>query len=124
MTEDIQNRKLVAVMIRKVLIGALTVGAAVKSYPFDSGDKSLEAAYHALVHYEADEDLRRRDILYREEQDEYLEMIAFTLEKGESLPDNIIRNYELYYPESNIPHKHDKQGALKSFLRFLNIRGH
>lgn len=122
MKQNIENRALVAVMIRKVLVGAMTVGQAVKIYPFDTGDKSLEAAYHALVHYEADEDLRRRDILYREEQDEYLEMIAYTLEKGENLPDNIIRNYELYYSPESIPHKHDRQGAVKSFLRFLNIK--
>lgn len=122
MENEFDNRTYVALLIRKVLIGAITVGEAVRNYPFDTGDKSIEAAYHALVHYEADEDLRRRDILYREEQDEYMEMISQTLERGESLPDNIIRNYEKYYPESNIPHSHDKAGSIKSFLRFLNIK--
>ena len=117
-----ENRAFVAVLIRKVLIGALTVGEAVRKFPFDTGDKSLEAAYHALVHYEADEDLRRRDLMYREEQDEYMEMIAYTLDKGDSLPDNIIRNYEKYYSESSIPHKHDRKGAIRSFLRFLNVK--
>lgn len=117
-----ENRPFVAVLIRKVLIGALTVGEAVRNFPFDTGDKSLEAAYHALVHYEADEDLRRRDLMYREEQDEYMEMIAYTLDKGDSLPDNIIRNYEKYYSESSIPHKHDRKGAIRSFLRFLNVK--
>lgn len=117
-----ENRAFVAVLIRKVLIGALTVGEAVRIFPFDTGDKSLEAAYHALVHYEADEDLRRRDLMYREEQDEYMEMIAYTLDKGDSLPDNIIRNYEKYYSESSIPHKHDRKGAIRSFLRFLNVK--
>lgn len=122
MKQNFENRAFVAVLIRKVLIGAMTVGQVIKNYPFDTGDRSLDAAYHALVHYEADEDLRRRDIMYREEQDDYLEMLAYTLEKGESLPDNIIRNYELYYPSESVPHKHDKKGALKSFLRFLNIK--
>ena len=117
-----ENRAFVAVLIRKVLIGALTVGEAVRNFPFDTGDKSLEAAYHALVHYEADEDLRRRDLMYREEQDEYMEMIAYTLDKGDSLPDNIIRNYEKYYSESSIPHKHDRKGAIRRFLRFLNVK--
>lgn len=117
-----ENRAFVAVLIRKVLIGALTVGEAVRNFPFDTGDKSLEAAYHALVHYEADEDLRRSDLMYREEQDEYMEMIAYTLDKGDSLPDNIIRNYEKYYSESSIPHKHDRKGAIRSFLRFLNVK--
>lgn len=122
MENEFDNRTYVALLIRKVLIGAITVGEAVRNYPFDTGDKSIEAAYHALVHYEADEDLRRRDIMYRDEQDEYMEMISQTLERGESLPDNIIRNYEKYYPESNIPHRHDKAGSIKSFLRFLNIK--
>lgn len=122
MENEFDNRTYVALLIRKVLIGAITVGEAVRNYPFDTGDKSIEAAYHALVHYEADEDLRRRDIMYRDEQDEYMEMISQTLERGESLPDNIIRNYEKYYPESNIPHSHDKAGSIKSFLRFLNIK--
>lgn len=121
MDGEFNKREYVALLIRKVLIGAITVGEAVKNFPFDSGDKSLEAAYHAIVHYEADEDLRRRDILYREEQDDYLEMISQTLEKGESLPDNIIRNYEKYYSEKSIPHSHDKAGSIRSFLRFLNI---
>ena len=122
MEQNFEIRAYVALLIRKVLIGALTVAEAVRSFPFDTGDKSIDAAYHALVHYEADEDLRHRDILYKEEQDEYLEMISQTLESGENLPDNIIRNYEKYYPESNIPHKHDKEGTVKSFLRFLNIK--
>lgn len=122
MIQDFENRTFVALLMRKVLIGAITVGEAVRTFPFDTGDKSIEAAYHALVHYEADEDLRHRDILYKEEQDEYLEMISQTLDSGENLPDNIIRNYEKYYPETNIPHKHDKEGTVKSFLRFLNIK--
>ena len=66
--------------------------------------------------------MRRRDLMYREEQDEYMEMIAYTLDKGDSLPDNIIRNYEKYYSESSIPHKHDRKGAIRSFLRFLNVK--
>lgn len=122
MEQQFNNREYVALLIRKVLIGALTVAEAVKNFPFDTGDKSIEAAYHALVHYEADEDLRRRDFMYREEQDEYMEMISQTLERGRNLPDNIIRNYQKYYPESNIPHSHDKAGAIRSFLRFLNIK--
>lgn len=122
MPKDLEDRYFVSVLIRKIIIGALSVGEAVRNFPFDTGDKSIEAAYHAIVHYEADEDLRRRDVLYREEQDEYLEMIATLLERGENLPDNIIRNYEIYYSENSIPHRHDRQGAIKSFLRFLNIK--
>ena len=119
---EVENRMLVSELIRKVLVGAISVREAVTMFPFDTDDKSIEAAYHALIHYEADEALRKRDILYKEEQDEYLELIFQTLGNGESLPDNIIRNYEKYYPKANIPHKHDTMGSIKSFLRFLNIK--
>ena len=94
---EVENRMLVSELIRKVLVGVISVREAVTMFPFDTDDKSIEAAYHALIHYEADEDLRKRDILYKEEQDEYLELIFQTLGNGESLPDNIIRNYKKYY---------------------------
>lgn len=116
-----EYRTNVASLIRFVLIGELCVREAILKFPRDCDDKSIDAAYHALVHYEADEDLRKRDELYREEQDDYLEMIASTLEKGDSLPQNIIANYNKYYKETSIPHQNNKVGILKSFFRYLNI---
>ena len=113
---------LVSELIRKVLVGVLTVREAVTMFPFDTDDKSIEAAYHALIHYEADEDLRKRDFLYREEQDDYLEFLANILENGKNLPENIIQNYEKYYECANIPHEKNTKGFFKSFLRFLNIK--
>ena len=117
----ISERKLVANLIRQVLISRVCVREAILEFPRDSQDKSIQAAYHALVHYEADEDLRKRDDVYREEQDDYLEMISYTLENEEDLPENIIKAYEDYYPCANIPHKKNTTGFLKSFFRFLNI---
>ena len=116
-----QDRIKVAGLVRFVLIGQISVREAILMFPRDTGDDTIEASYHALVHYEADEDLRLRDTLYKEEQDDYLELIATTLEKGESLPDNIIANYKKYYKSANIPHTNDNQGLLKSFFRNLNI---
>ena len=87
-----------------------------------TGDESIEAVYHALIHYEADEDLRNRDEIYREEQDDYLEFLADLMERGEDLPENIIKNYQKYYLHANIPHEQNAKGFLKSFFRFLNIR--
>ena len=117
------ERAFVANLIRQVLISRVCVREAILNFPRDTKDKSVHAAYHALVHYEADEDLRKRDEVYREEQDDYLEFISQVLESGEDLPENIIKNYEQYYPCANILHEDNTKGFLKSFFRFLNIKG-
>ncbi len=117
-----EDRVLVAGLIRQVLISRMCVREAILKFPRDTEDKSIHAAYHALVHYEADEDLRKRDNLYREEQDDYLEFLANILENGKNLPENIIQNYEKYYECANIPHEKNTKGFFKSFLRFLNIK--
>ncbi len=117
-----EDRKLVADLIRQVLISRMCVREAVVQFPRDTEDKSIHAAYHALIHYEADEDLRARDELYREEQDDYLEFISYILERGEDLPENIIKNYEKYYTCANILHEKNTKGFLKGFLKILNIK--
>lgn len=117
-----EDRVLVADLIRQVLISRMCVREAVLNFPRDTQDKSIHAAYHALVHYEADEELRKRDNLYREEQDDYLEFLSSLLERGENLPENIIKNYEKYYESANIPHEKNTKGFLKGFLKFLNVK--
>ena len=121
MDNKIQERLLTAELVRKALLGFLPVREALLMFPADTKDKSIQAAFFALLHLAADEDLRKQDILYREEQDEYLEMISQTLESGKDLPDNIIKAYEKYYKEANIPHANTFVGKLKSFFRYMNI---
>ena len=118
--ENIQNRKYVARLIYAVLTERKNVREAIALFP-DGDDKSIECAYHALVHYAADEDFRYKDFEYREEQDDYLEFIAQTLAQGKSLPRNIIADYEPYY--KGVAHKWHtgKQGFWKEFLRFINL---
>ncbi len=118
--EDIKNRKYVGRLVYSVLTEKKSVREALLLFP-DSSDKSIECAYHALVHFEADEDLRYKDYEYREEQNDYLEFIAQTLSEGKSLPRNIIADYEPYY--KGIAHKWEKnsKGFWKEFLRFINI---
>lgn len=94
MTENINDRIAVSKLLRRVRIGELCVRDALLLYPKDTDDESLIAAYHALIHYEADEDLRNRDRLYKEEQDDYIEFLSYILERGENLPENIIANYK------------------------------
>lgn len=116
-----QNRLYTAELIRKVLISQMCVREAILQMPRDTEDQSIHAAYHALVHYEADEDLRKSDEIYKDEQDDYLEFLASVLEKGDDLPENIIKNYEKYYSCGNILHENNAKGFLRSFFRFLNI---
>ena len=117
----IENRKQVAELLRKVRLGTMHVKDALLMFPDVTDDKSIMASYHALVHYEADEDLRAKDDLYREEQDDYLEFISYIMDRGEDLPENIIKSYEEYYKSANIPHTKDTKGFFESFFRFLNI---
>lgn len=119
--ENIKDRRFVANLLRKVRIGECCVREALMAYPKDTTDESLIAAYHALIHYEADEDIRFRDALYKEEQDDYIEFLAYTLDKGEDLPENIINNYKKFYDSAPILHKNNFHGFLKGFWKSLNI---
>lgn len=121
MSVNIEDRIYVSGLLRSVRIGTCKVHQALLNYPKDTDDESLIAVYHALIHYEADEDLRRRDLLYKEEQDDYIEFLSQVLEKGEDLPQNIIDNYKKFYETAPILHKNDTKGFLKSFFKILNI---
>ena len=120
--EGINDRKLASELLRYVRIGQLSVREAMLRYPKDTQDESLIAAYHALIHYEADEDIRARDNLYRQEQDYYIEFIANILDMGENLPQNIIDNYKQLYDYAPIMHKKNLFGFFKSFWKSLNIK--
>ena len=118
--EELNNRKFVGRLVYSVLTERRCVRDALKLFP-DSQDKNIECAYHALVHYEADEDMRYHDIEYREEQNDYLEFIAETLTAGNELPRNIVADYEDYYKGTAKLWNNGFKGFLKEFLRAINI---
>ncbi|MFH0702929.1 MAG: hypothetical protein V2B14_05260 [bacterium] len=93
----IEARKLVSKLIFKVLTKNLCVREALKSFPKNIKDPSVQCAWHALIHYEADEDHRNASLEYTKEQDDYIEMLAFILQEGEKIPINIINSYREYY---------------------------
>lgn len=121
MSEELSDRRQAAQLLKLVRIGSISVRQAMLAYPKDTEDESLIAAYHALIHYEADEDLRNRDSLYKEEQDDYIEFLSYILEREEDLPENIIANYKQYYDSAPILHKNTPGGFFKSFWKILNI---
>ena len=123
MTENSTNDRLfVSELLRNVRLGQLSVREAMLQYPKDTKDESLIAAYHALIHYEADEDIRARDLLFREEQDDYLEFIYTTLASGNDLPQNIIDSYKEFYDSAPILHEKNAKGFWKSFWKNLNVK--
>lgn len=114
-------RKIVADLLFKVLTNKMLVREALLKFPEDIQDPSIQASWHALCHLESDEDIRRRDFEYAEEQNDFIEMIAFTLQRGEELPENIINSYTKYHEEALIPHSKGLKGIVKKLTRFLNI---
>ncbi len=118
--DNLNDRKFVGRLIYSVLAERKSVREAISMFP-DTKDKNIECAYHALVHYEADEDLRYMDIEYREAQDDYLESIAETLVSGKDLPKNIIADYEPYYKGISKSWRYGVKGFWEEFKRFINI---
>lgn len=118
--EDIEKRKLVGRLIYSVLAERVNVREAIKMFP-ENNDRSIECAYHALVHFSADEEMRYKDIEYREAQDDYLEFLAQTLSDGKCLPQNIIDEYKPYYKGVSKLWAYGLQGFWNEFKRFINI---
>lgn len=116
-----EDRKNVSRLIYMVLAETLHVKDAILRFPKDTNDATIKTAYHALVHFEADEDYRRTDLDYKDEQDDYLEFIAQILQEGNALPKNIIKSYDKYYKNANLPNSENMKGLIKSLCRFLNV---
>ena len=113
------DRKFVGRLIYEVITEKRNVREAIKLFP-ETKDFSIECAYHALVHFSADEEIRYKNIEYRDEQDDYLEFLAETLSKGNPLPKNIIDSYKPYYKGVSRPWQEGWNGFCKEFKRFIN----
>lgn len=118
---NITDRKFVSQLITSVLTDKLPVREAILHFPKNTKDKSLKVAYHALVHREADEEMRAFDIEYKEVQDDYLEDLAEILQKGESVPKNIIKEYDEWYKDTSMPYSDSVKSILKKICKFLNV---
>lgn len=113
-------RKYVSKLYIAVLTERISVREALMKFPQDCEDKTVIAAWHALCHLEADEDIRAKDSMYKKEQDEYIEYIAFTLDKGQELPQNITESY-LPYHEAALtpPNNKSVKGFIHQLKKFL-----
>ncbi len=111
--------------VGNIIIGVLTERISVKNgllmFPKGCEDPSVHAAWHALCHYEADEDIKKDNLAFNDQQVELLEMIAFEFKDGNPLPQNIIDAYKPYYQDDPISYESGLRGFLKKLLRFVNF---
>ncbi len=117
----IEARKKTALLIFNVLNGRLSVLSALKMFPKNIPDDSVNVCFHILVHYEADEDIRKKDPLYKEEQDEFMDYAAQLLDSGEPLPINIIKEYNGFYKETLLYPEINKATIISRLKKFINI---
>lgn len=120
-SDFVEQRKYVGKIIIAVLTERIIVRRALELFPKGIADESVRTAWHALCHYEADEDLRKKDIEYNNEQVSFLEMIAFEFKDGNPLPQNIIDSYKPYYQDNPISYESGLKGVLKKLFRFLSM---
>jgi len=121
-SEIIKNRISVGNLILKVVINKVPVSNAIALFPKKISDINIKCAFDALVHYEADEDFRRKSSEYAQVQDEYLLSIARTLRDGNSLPKNIIIEYNKFYKDVLIsPKETFFTSFTKSIKRMINF---
>lgn len=117
----IKQRQLAGNIIIAVLTERISVKKGLLLFPKGCEDPSVHAAWHALCHYEADEDIKAKDVEYNNQQVELLEMIAFTFKDGNPLPQNIIDSYKPYYHDDPISYEDGVKGFVKRLLRFVNL---
>ena len=117
----IKQRQFVGNIIIAVLTERISIKKGLLLFPKGCEDPSIRAAWHALCHYEADEDIKAKDLEYKEQQVELLEFISFTFKDGNPLPQNIIDSYKPYYQEDPISYDTGIKGLIQKLFRFVNF---
>ena len=109
-----ENRLLVANLINDVLVSKITVQEALLKFPKDKDDINIKCAFDALMHREADEDLRNSVKGYAQIQDNFLSDIAEAFKQNKTLPQNIINQYLKYHTDDIIS---DGDDNFKTFMQ-------
>lgn len=119
--DKISLRKKVSNTLFSVLSGETSVLSALSNFPKNTDDKSVNVCFHILMHLEADEDIRKSDNDYREEQDDFILNIAQILQEGGDIPINIIKEYNDFYKETLIYPVINKETIISRLKKFINI---
>ena len=115
----ISARKMVGILLYDIISRKITPFEAIQKFPKDIDDISVKIAWHAIIHFDSDEDIRKKDNLYAHEQMLYIESLAKILLEGNPLPENILSEYEDLYQETILPKKVTFKEYLKSVFRFI-----
>lgn len=116
------NRIFVARLIYDVLCDKITVLEALSKFPKDKKDINLKCAFDALMHREADEDLRKKIRDYAQMQDEYLESLADMLKENQMLPKNIIAQYLIFHKDDLLSYTNKTfKDILNKLKRMINF---
>lgn len=111
-----QNRLFVSDLINDVLLNKKTVQEALSLFPKDKNDINIKCAFDALVHREADEDLRNNTPDYKDVQDEYLADLANILKENQKLPENIINEYLKFHSDDILA---SKEKGFRAFIQYV-----
>lgn len=114
-----KNKLIVSNLIEEVLLDKKTVSAALSEFPNDIEDINIKCAFDALMHREADEDLRKKIRDYAMVQDDYLLEIARILRENKDLPQNVIARYLKYHKDDLI--SHDDGSFKKAFEKIKRM---
>lgn len=117
-----KEKILIAQLIENVVLKKQTVAEALKFFPDDRNDIDIKCAFDALIYYEADEEIRKKDADYATAQDEYLIETASLLKENKKLPKNIVENY-LKYNNDNLIGDWDNsiKGIINKIKRTINF---
>ena len=120
--KNYEDRLLVADLIEQVVLDKIKASDALLMFPKNKSDLNIKCAFDAIVHREADEDLRKKIADYASVQDDYLLEIVHYLRENEDLPRNIISEY-LKYHSDNLIWGEDKglKNIFKKLKRMINF---
>lgn len=116
-----KERKQVATLIMDVLVGKICVREALLRFPKNCEDKAVAVAWHALVHFEADEDIVKSDRLFKDVQVDFLEGLYNILIEGHDLPENLLKGYNKYHNHIDTAYSPRKADFWHEIKKNLNI---
>lgn len=93
MTHLIEQRQLASILIQQVLDEQTSASYALTRWPEHAEDPSLDSAYQALWHFEADEDRHQEELFYLDAQLQLLQQISNFLKQGHPLPKYLLQQY-------------------------------
>lgn len=105
---QLERRQRAAQLLEAVIDEAIEPRIAINRWPEspDVPDPSVDCAYLALWHFEADETQQKTEVFYMDAQLELLRQVTSHLKMGRDLPPHILRTYipappvRFYYPGS------------------------